>query len=245
MDINLLKKLGFSEKSSKIYLSLLRLGPSSVRKLAESSGLNRGTTYDTLKWLKSIGVVNYYNKDTKQIFVAEDPTKLHKIVRDQKELLDNIDKKLERIIPELNALHNKDGERPVAKYYDKAGVHRILQDVLNVCDEQDGDRLYRIYSAEGVRECLYENFSTFSDVRIAKNISVKVIAMGEGGETRGLDERKWLNSKSGTPTYIIIYPGKTAYISLNAKDDLVGVVIENEGVYQTQKIVFDSLWDKL
>ena len=105
--------------------------------------------------------------------------------------------------------------------------------------------MYRIYSAEEIREYLYDSFDTFSDVRIAKGIGVKVIAIGAGGELRGLDERKWLKTKSGTNTYIIIYPGKTAYISLNAKKEPIGVVIENDGVFETQKIIFDNLWKTL
>ncbi len=244
MDINLLKKLGFSDKSAEVYLTLLRLGPSSVRKLAENCGLNRGTTYDTLKWLKEMDVVNFYNKDSKQTFVAEDPEKLHNIVREKQECLQSVDEKLDKFISELQALHHTGKQRPVARYYDKSEIDDILQDVLDTC-EDNGEKLYRIYSAEGVREYLYEQFPTFSDARIAKGISVKVIAVGEGGETRGLDERKWLSVKSDTPTYIIIYPGKTAYISLTSDGEPVGVVIENEGVYQTQKMVFDSLWKSL
>jgi len=74
---------------------------------------------------------------------------------------------------------------------------------------------------------------------------VKVIALGEGGELRGLDERKWLPADNANPTYIIIYPGKTAYISFDAKKELVGVVIENDGIYQTQKMIFNNLWNNL
>lgn len=244
MDVNLLKKLGFTDKTAEIYLTLLRLGPSSVRKLAEKCELNRGTTYDALKWLKDKGVVNYYNKESKQMFVAEDPEKLHIMVREEQEILNNVDLKLNRFIPELQALHNKGGERPVARYFSANEISDILEDVLNTCEETD-NKSYYIYSAEGVRKYLYEQFPTFSDVRISKEISVKVIAIGEGGETRGLDERKWLKAKTGTPTYIIIYSGKTAYISLDAKGEPVGVVIQNDGVYQTQKMVFDSLWDSL
>jgi hypothetical protein len=118
-----------------------------------------------------------------------------------------------------------------------------LQDVLDTCEASD-ELNYRIYSSSGIREYLYEDFPTFSDVRIGKGIAVKAIAFGEGGELRGLDERKWLKSEVSTPTYIIIYPGKTAYISLDAKNELVGVVIENEGICETQKVIFDSLWDK-
>lgn len=253
MDISILKKLGFSDKSAQIYLALLRLGPSSVRALALECGLNRGTTYDALKWLKEQGVVNYYHQDTKQTFVAEEPEKLHVMVKEQEKELKKIAEKLEKIVPELQALHHKGGERPVARYFAHTEIAQILQDVIDTCAD-DEEQMYRIYSTAGIREHLYDGFDTFSDVRIAKGISVKVMAIGAGGELRGLDERRWLtpNHKGSgqaaemvTPTYIIIYSGKTAYISLNAKKELVGVVIENEGVYETQKRIFDSLWEKL
>ena len=79
----LLNKLGFSDKSAKVYLALLQLGPSSVRKLAEFCELNRGTTYDTLKWLQEKGIVTFYQKETKQYFVAENPEKLLNLAKNQ------------------------------------------------------------------------------------------------------------------------------------------------------------------
>lgn len=244
MDINLLKKLGFSDKYAKVYLTLLRLGPSSVRNLADATDLNRGTTYDALKWLQEKGVVNFYKKDSKQHFVVENPDKLHRMVEGQREDLDVVDQQLDRLIPELHALYHKGGERPVARYFTSKELGQILEDVLAVC-EQSEEPEYMIYSTEGIRPYLYKDFPTYSDVRIAKGISVKVIAIGDGGELRGLDERKWLPKKDGTPTYIILYPGKTAYISLDAKGEAIGVVIENDGVYETQKHIFDSLWNLL
>ncbi|KKQ27776.1 MAG: hypothetical protein US42_C0005G0001 [Candidatus Magasanikbacteria bacterium GW2011_GWC2_37_14] len=252
MDMEIFKKLGFSDKLAKIYLALLSLGPSSVRNLAENCELNRGTTYDSLKWLQEKGLVNYYQKDTKQFFVAEDPEKLQTLVKVQQVELSEASQKLEKTVPELQALYNKGGERPVARYYERKEICQILEDVLTTCENSPStdaqgksENLYRIYSAVGIREYLYDNFSTFSDARIGKNIAVKVIAIGEGGELRGLDERKWLKAENANPTYIIIYPGKTAYISLDAKKEPIGVVIENEGVFETQKIIFDNLWEKL
>lgn len=244
MDINFLKKLGFSDKEAKIYLALLSLGPSPVRKLADYSGLNRGTAYDSLKWLQEQGVVSFYNKESKQYFVAENPEKLYDVIHRQEADLRDVNQQLEKVVPELQALYNSGGERPVARYYEKKNISEILEDVLACC-EKAGEKEYRIYSVEGLREYLYENFPNFSDVRIGKGIRVKVIAIGDGGELRGLDERKWLKQKIKTPTYIFIYPGKTAYISLDAKKEPIGVVIENDGVYETQKQIFDSLWNVL
>lgn len=244
MNIDILKKLGFSDKSAQIYLVLLNLGPSSVRKLADFCNLNRGTTYDNLKWLQENNLVSFYNKDSKQIFVVENPDKLYFLVKNREEELTKIEGKLQNMIPELQALYNSGGERPVAKYYERQELKNILEDILETC-EKTGEMEYRIYSAEGIRNYLYEDFPTFSDVRVAKNIAVKAIAIGQGGELRGLDERKWLTAENNTPTYIILYPGKTAYISLNAKNEPIGVLIENQGVFQIQKLIFDNLWNKI
>ena len=244
MNIELLKSLGFNDKTANIYLALLRLGPSSVRILAQKCNLNRGVVYDKLKWLQEKGLVNFYKKDSKQLFVAENPSKLHDLVKEKTKELEDYDRRLGKIVPELKSLYNKGGERPISSYYSKEKIKDILQDILTVCQESE-EKMYRIYSTAGIREYLYNGFETFSDVRISKSISVKVIAIGKGGELRGMDERKWLKANNETPTYILIYPGKTAYISLNAKNEPVGVVIENEGVFSTQKIIFDNLWDKL
>ncbi len=244
MQLDILKKLGFSDKNAVIYLALVRLGPSSVRKLAEMTDLNRGVVYEGLKWLQEQRLVDFYEKDAKQYFVAEDPDKLRILLVERAGELKDAEEELREIIPELKSLHNKGGERPVARYYEQKEIPKILEDVLQICEER-AELTYRIYSTAPIRENLYAGFETFSDVRVAKGITVKAIAIGEGGALRGLDERKWLKVKTTTPTYIIIYPGKTAYISRNAQQELVGVVIENDGVYETQKAVFDELWGKL
>lgn len=245
MDITIFKKLGFSDKSAAVYTTLLRLGPSSVRKLAEESGLNRGSTYDALKWLQKEGLVNFYHQATKQYFVAENPDKLQSLVQKRSQEWQEMGQHLKRLVPELKSLYDHGGQRPVARYYERAvGLHSILEEVLDTV-EKSPEKMYRIYSAIRLREYLYEGFKTFSDERVKRGIHVRVIAMGEGGELRGLDERKWLATPDGFQTYTLIYPGKTAYVSLDVSGQPVGVVIDNEGVFQTQKIIFDSLWKTL
>jgi len=246
MDISFLKKIGFTDKTAHLYMALLQLGPSSVRLLAEYCGLNRGTTYDTLKWLQEKGVVNFYHENTKQHFVAENPVVLLKLIKEEISNLSILDKELSKALPELQALHNRGGARPVARYFARKEIGNILTDVLLTCEQSD-EKQYQIYSAEGLRKYLYEDFPTFSDVRVAKGIAVKVIAIGEGGELRGMDERKWLQTpiQGGVSTYILIYPGKTAYISLDARQEPMGVMIENMGIHETQKFIFDCLWNRL
>lgn len=244
MDISLFKKLGFSDKTARVYLALLCLGPSSVRNLAKKTEMNRGTVYDSLKWLKEIGLVTYYEKEAKQYFVAEDPSKLYDLLDRKSKEMNDLKEKLSDTVSELRSVYDKGGERPVSRYYEKEEIRKILEDVLEQCEKSPGKE-YRVYSDVNLREYLYESFETYSVQRIARGIKVKVFAIGAGGELRGLDERKWLDVKPSTPTYIIIYPGNTAYISLNAQGEPFGVVIENDGIYEVQKAIFDSLWDKI
>ena len=64
----ILGKYGLSDKEVKVYLALLELGPSPVRKVAGKAGVNRGTTYDILKSLRDQGLAGYYHKDKHQYF---------------------------------------------------------------------------------------------------------------------------------------------------------------------------------
>lgn len=215
-----------------------------MRKLAEFSGFNRGVVYEDLKWLQEQGLVDFYEKENKQWFVASPPEQLTALAERQVARATAAAADLASHVSELKSLYNQGGGAPVARYFEEHEINKILEDVLATC-ERAGEKQYRTYSAAGIREYLYEGFETFSDARVSKGIAVKVIAVGDGGELRGLDERKWLTTKSTKPTYIILYPGKSAYISLNAQERPVGVVIENAGVYETQKIIFDELWTKL
>ena len=71
-----LQHLGLSDREVTIYLSLLESGPVSIRDIAAASGINRGTTYETLKSLAQKGVVSYFPRGKRRVFMAEDPERL-------------------------------------------------------------------------------------------------------------------------------------------------------------------------
>src|SRR4029077_6577186 len=109
--------------------------------------------------------------------------------------------------------------------------------------------IYYLYSSATAKERknVYEAMPDFSKKRIAKKISVKIISLGEGGQLAGLDERKQMptQGKDIKSTHEIIYAGKVAHLGLDDKENPVGVVIQNEAVYETQKLIFEFNWSKL
>lgn len=249
MDITILKKIGLSDKEIKLYIKLLENGASSVRILAESAGLNRGTAYDILKNLQESGLVSFYHQDTKQKFVAEEPEKLLKLIKNKEQEINDAKDKINEIIPELKSLQDKDGLKPVTKFYEgKRAIKFILDDILASINNSFQSEYY-VYSAPGVREDMYAVYPDFIPKRIKNKIKVKTISLSAGGDTYGLDERKWLSQTEEKSeiekTYILIYANKCAFISRDKKKNAFGVIIENQMIYETQKMIFLQLWKLL
>jgi HTH-type transcriptional regulator, sugar sensing transcriptional regulator len=242
--VSLFEKLGFSDHEEKIYRYLLQNGGASIRQIAGDTGVNRGTVYEALKSLRDHGLVSQSQKKQKQQFIAEDPAILKTIFKEEQEKIAGIKKELTKSLPDLVALYQTKHEAPIIKIHEgHTGTKFILEDVLRTM-ENEAEKMYRVYSATNIREHLYYNFTSFSERRIKLGIKTRVIAVGAGGEVRGLDERRWIIAKRGAPAYIIIYGKKMAIISLS-EGRPHSVVIEDGGLADTQRLVFDSLWNKL
>jgi len=238
-----LGKFGLRDKEIKVYLSLLNLGPSPVRKISRESGVNRGTSYDILKELMKMGLVGYYEKKGRQYFAPEDPANMLNILENRENEIAKTADELKKVIPDLQMLYSKISQKPFVKYYEGySGAREILKDVLKTASKLE-NKEYLVYSAESIREYLYKSFRNFSSERIKKNIKVKVIDIGKGGELRGKDERKWLNNiGENAPSYVIIYGNKVAFISIGPTKEPMGTIIEDEATSRMQKIIFNYLW---
>jgi sugar-specific transcriptional regulator TrmB len=245
----ILKNFGLSEKEIAVYLALIEVGPSSVREISAKSKVNRGTSYDILKSLIALGVVSYYNKESKQYFMAEEPEKLLLAIDQKKEDLDEVRESVRENLPLIKTLFEKQGGKPVVKFYEGSkGVRQIFEDVLEEVSKV-ANRSYYLYSSATAeyRKNVYGSMPDFSKRRITKKISVKIISLGEGGQLAGLDERKQMpvGNKDLKATHEIIYAGKVAHISIDQSGNPVGVVIRNEEIYNMQKMIFEFTWSRL
>lgn len=237
-----LELLGLTAKDMQVYMALLKLGTAPLRRIAEESSFNRGTVYDVLKRLLDLGLVSHMDAKTHRYFTAEDPHKLRGLAMRREVAIQEAQLKLADVVPQLQELLGKSAHRPSVWYYEgEQGVHDILEDVLKVTGGAES-KVFRVYSSEGIRDLIANAWPGFVNHRIRKHIRVKAIAIGKGGRVHGLDERKWLSESDSAPTYIFIYPGKTAFVSLDDHRQLFGVIVDDEAISATQVMIFDALW---
>ena len=245
MQKNTLRKLGLSEKELTIYLKLLEIGPSSVRNLANITKVNRGSTYEGLKELQSKGLVSYYNDATRQKFIAENPKQLKVLLVEESEKIKALEEDLNPLISELRALHHNTKNQPISRLYEgEKGIKTILNDLLDTL-EASSEKEYYVYSAKDASSDIKKAYPNFNDERKKRNIYVKAISLAKGGKTNGLDERRWLGTNDHSATFIIIYKNKCAFISRDKNKQSVSVLVENQMIYHTQKIIFQKLWESL
>jgi len=243
----ILEQTGLTSKEAKLYLTLLELGPTAIRKIAEKAEINRGTTYESLKKLQKMGLVSYFHQGKKQHFVSEDPKVLTNLIARKKTEIREAENLLPDIISDLSSLSKKAGGPPTVKFYENySGVRTILENVLDSVKKLS-KREYVAYSSSSISPFLYhpDAFLNFTEERVKRKISVRIIASGPGGTIHGHDERKWLTKKESAPVYKLIYGGKVAMISVGANRIPHGLIIEDSGIYKTELLIFNSLWKYL
>ncbi|TCK03658.1 TrmB family transcriptional regulator [Marinobacterium mangrovicola] len=243
MDQEIFAQLGLDARSVAIYRALLALGPSAIRTIAERAGVNRGTTYECLKAMQQQGVVTYLPKGRRRYFSAREPEVLLQLAEEKQKRLELAMGQLKsRIIPDLHHLKPDFSAANVQFFEGDAGIEQVLRDILNRVSAQENP-VYSVFSSKPIRPHLYRPFPTFTAQRIARNIRVRVIAIGDGGESAELSERKWIRTEGPVDAaYIAIYPPRCAIISLASDNYPTAVVIDSREVAAAQQIVFDTLW---
>lgn len=243
----LLNQLGLDNNEAVTYLALLDLDAVSIRKVADHTGINRGTTHEIIKRLVNQGLVSVRTSGKREYYSAESPEKIYDIIRDKRKSLLQTQELANDIVPKLLARAARPEGRPIVKYYeDNEGIVTILNDVLQTCGQLPQPEYYA-YSSRPLRQYLYRKFPTFTERRIKEGISVKVIAIGEGGDPAAISERKWLSEppESNISSYTLIYGNKVAQISISKDFTPYGVVIEDVGAASMQKLLFENLWEHL
>src|SRR5262249_33487371 len=133
-------------------------------------------------------------------------------------------------------------DKPIVKYYEGfAGLKTVLLDVLETTALAK-EKKYCVFSSAAIREYIYKAFPDFTKQRIKKKIHIKSIGIGHKGSEAALAEKRSLNVKKSSPTYILIYPGKVAMVSATKSKDPLALIIEDEALSATQQQLFDFIW---
>jgi sugar-specific transcriptional regulator TrmB len=241
----LLQLIGLKEKDYQVYRTLLSLGSAPLRRIAAEASISRGTTYDCIKRLQDLGLVSFVDASRHRYFTAEDPQKLRGIATRREVAIQEARSVIDAALPALKSIAGKQSYRPAVRYYEgKKGIKEILMGVLAET-RRTKSKTYRVYSSSGIRDLIASAYPKWNTARKRAKIHCRAIAIGKGGQTHGLDERRWLTKDAEAPTYIFIYGEKIASVGIDDRGELFGVITSGGAIASTQRIIFDALWKSL
>lgn len=235
--IILLKELGFNEKEAKIYISLLKLGEATLKNIADNSLIPRTSLYTPVKTLIKKGVIEFYKRGGRNYYVAVTPEKLLHLEQAKIKLLE------ENIL----TLKEKTGagvSAPKIKFFEgKDGIKLLLDEILNE------KRSFRaMTSIEDMNKIAQDYFENFIEKRIQQNLHVDLLTnqsreaqLLKNTDAQEQRETRFVPAKYNFNTANYIFGNKVAMISLK-QEPVVGILIEDKSIAQTQKMFFDLIW---
>jgi sugar-specific transcriptional regulator TrmB len=102
-----LKQMGLTEGESKTYLSLLKIGSSTVGPIVKDSRISYSKIYDVLNRLLDKGIISYTIREKTKYFQAANPNRLLDYLEKQQNQIKSNKKILKEIIPDLQKIKNK------------------------------------------------------------------------------------------------------------------------------------------
>ena len=235
----LLEHLGLKKTETRVYLTTLEQGKTTILAIAKATGIKRETIYGIATRLVDKGFLKITISEKKRYFIAEDPRIITARFKGYSEALF-------AKLPQLLAMQNSNENKPKVTYYEgEDEVWQIYEDTLRV-----GKPFVSFTSAIDMNRLLDpKNIENYIRRRVEKKIPTKTVAIdselsrnwlktakNEFREIRLIPKEQYNFSAT-----IEIYGNKVGIISY--REDVFGLMIESEQISQMFKVAFELMWE--
>jgi len=231
MDSDKLIGLGLTKREAHAYLALLRLEEAKAGDIARFTKEDRTNIYDSLRSLIKKGLVNYSIKANKTFYRVSPPEKLH-------DYLEEKNKVLEELMPQLNAVYKSYTPKPVIETYEgKEGIKTVLNDIL-----KEGKDFVGFGATDRASILLPEYTKRYIKEREKRNIKARQFyTQGSKILPSKLSRFKKIPKEFAGPATTIIYADKVAIFMWFIEPHVV-VLIKNKEAAKAYKNQFELMW---
>lgn len=243
---DILLQLGLTPNEAMVYEFLLKSGESPAGVIIKKTPLKRGVIYNALSDLEKKELISKKTKNKVACFSPNHPEKLREYVEEKEEEAKKAKQTLEANMAALTSHFQLVSGRPGVRVYEgREGLVKVLDDSLSSKTEiltyadiegmekylgRDNDKYVRQRKKLGLKKRGIVPDTPYA-IKYLKNYDRAVTTI------RYIDAKKF-------PIFLEmeIYDGKVSFMTFSEKR-LIGVIIENEEIYKTQKSIFEMVWN--
>lgn len=240
-----LQNLGLSQKEALVYLASLELGPSTIQEISKKTGIIRTTIYNLTRSLKEKGLMVELQKGKRRLFGSQRPDRFLSHLQIQKKELEEKEKALQSILPELKGLVDLSRGRPKIRFFEgKEGIRLMRRDIQssrNLASIEEFipiDEAYQLFPPHR-RDHRHRMLKTLNHTyRKAIYTSKKGIVLP--AKERLVERRSIPAGKFPLSSEINVYGNKLGVVIFGNRP--MGMIIEGEEIADTVRSIFYLAW---
>lgn len=235
----LVKNLGMTEKEASVYLAILGLGNSTIKPIADRSGVKRTSIYYFIDRLVESGLVEQTIIRNRTYYKALPPQSMIDL---QKSRL----KEIEQALPDFMSIYNFSTKKPHMSYYEGPEQMKNIMLEENRCKEVlsiwPGKDVIDMVGGTGFMEEL-------DRTRRANGTYLRVIRFKDRestfrGSASGKDhmrEIRWAPEGTDFPLAISVFDtGKVGFMT--TRKEGFGIMIESKELERAMRHLFELFW---
>jgi len=235
-----LKSLGFSENESLTYLALMDLGEGTAFSISKKAKLPKSTVADILKNLNQKKIVSIITKNNRKTYFINSPEIILESLKEKERIA-------QKIMPELRSRYMSKKQEVNVRYFEgDDSIETVLTEILS-----EETILRIIGNVDMAVKAFPEYFPRFTKERVQRKIPLQVILTKNDPwaektlrtDQKSLRKTKVIPEKRTLKSIIFIWNNKTAFVSVDGQKRVV--LIDDVDVYETQKEIFDFLWESV
>lgn len=243
--VSVLESFGLDPEEAMVYLTMIRMGNTTVLEISRRTEIKRGTVYHIINRLIGKNLVKTLVLGKKNYYVAENPKKMSAILDERK-------RELEEIIPFLKEQYRLREDTPNIYFYEgREGVERIYEEILKLENKKE---VLWFGCQQDLFEEFYDVYKTLEDRDIEESSAGIRLLMNPTRMDR--EYAKSVNDDEDTYKIVkarvlpkdllfvntnnIIFENKLVIFSV--KKDYFVVIIESMDVANTYRALFETAW---
>lgn len=247
MNTEALKNIGLTDGEIRVYVALIKLGPSTTGPITDKSKVSSSKVYHILEKLLQKGIVSYVIKEKTRYYQAEDPVKIKDYVDKKERNLQEQKKEIDKLIPQLQI------QQQLEKTKSEIQIYKGFRGIQTITDKvysrlKRGETFYDI-GIPSFQEEKYHKYWQEEDHprRIKLGIKVKMLfsinapkkVLKNRNSYWGCEAR-YMPIPVETPSWILVY--KDVSVIILQSDEPMAIEITNKQIAKSFKQYFNAFW---
>ena len=241
----ILQKINLTGDQAKIYETLLKGGVMPASKASLKAGLKRGLGYKVIEQLVDLGLVEKIDKKV-ALFAPSHPSKIKELLQKKDNELKAAEVALSGLMSQMVSDFNLTSGKPNVQFFEgEEGMKKVLEDSLSSKEE-----ILNYTDATAVLKNIPKVNEWYAEQREKIGLKSKILLIDTPEVRKTMstyhtgitDIRLMKLSVAPFEGIMKIYDGKISYITFS-KGQMIGIIIENEAIYQMHKDIFNYTWE--